>query len=377
MVRELVRRPSVSSPDPRFDQSNRDVVDLIASYATSLGARVSVRPLSHAPHKSNVIAVFGSGEGGLVLSGHTDTVPFDGAGWSSDPFEVLEKEDVLQGLGTADMKSFFACALHAIADVGPSSLRAPVVLVGTADEESTMDGARALAEGGDLPGAMVVIGEPTSLRPVRKHKGILMERVALLGRSGHASDPRLGVSALDGMARLLPALVELRAELAAHRDDAFSVPTPTLNLGRVHGGDSPNRICAHAEVDIDIRLVPGMSADGVRARIREIAARIAEDAGLDFTLSAITRGLEPFACDASARIVRLAEALTSESAIAVLFGTEAPYFTSLGKDTIILGPGAIDVAHRPDERVHRADLARAREVYAKLVHEVAVVSEGG
>src|SRR5690606_9306945 len=102
-----------------------------------------------------------------------------------------------------------------IADVGVESLRAPVVLVGTADEESGMEGMRALRASVELPGTRAIIGEPTSLVPVRKHKGVLMERIALRGRSGHASDPSLGRSALDGMARLLPELIALREALAA------------------------------------------------------------------------------------------------------------------------------------------------------------------
>lgn len=376
MVRALVGIPSVSSPDPRFDQSNGAVITLLASYAESLGASVSIRPLPGRTDKANIVAVFGAGEGGLVLSGHTDTVPYDADGWDTDPFELVERDDAFYGLGTADMKAFFATALHAIADVGVGALRRPVILVGTADEESGMDGARALVAERDIPGDIAIIGEPTSLRPIRKHKGVLMERVALRGRAGHASDPSLGNSALDGMARLLPDLIALREALAvANRDASFAVDTPTLNLGRVSGGDSPNRICAHAEVDIDIRLLPGMSAADVRERIRDIAARIAEDTGLGYAVSSITHGLVPFECDASARIVRLAEALTSHPAGAVPFGTEAPYFTALGKDTIVLGPGSITVAHQPNEHVHLADLLQARALYAKLVHATCVAPE--
>lgn len=376
IVAALVAIPSVSSPDPRFDQGNETVVARIADYAASLGAQVSVRPLAGAPGKANVVAVFGSGEGGLVLSGHTDTVPYDAGDWRSDPFTVTERDGALYGLGIADMKSFFACALHAIADVGVASLRAPVVLIGTADEESTMDGMRALAEQGDVPGEVAIIGEPTDLVPVRAHKGVLMERIALLGRAGHASDPSLGNSALDGMAKLLPDLVALREALArAHRDPLFAVDAPTLNLGRIAGGDSPNRICAHAEVDIDIRLLPGMVADEVRDRLREIAARVAEHTGLRYAMSSITRGLPAFSCAEDAGIVRLAEALTGVPATAVPFGTEAPFLSALGKHTIVLGPGSIKVAHQPDEHVHRADLLRGRALYAKLVHATCVAPE--
>ena len=149
MIGQLIATPSVSSPDARFDQSNRGVVDLVAEWASVLGFSVRIQALPGESGKVNLIAALGEGDDGLVLSGHTDTVPYDAERWTDDPFTLTEREGKLFGLGTADMKGFFAAALHAVARFEPSSLRRPITLLGTADEESTMDGARALAEAGE------------------------------------------------------------------------------------------------------------------------------------------------------------------------------------------------------------------------------------
>ncbi|MGB5702254.1 MAG: acetylornithine deacetylase, partial [Polyangiales bacterium] len=271
MVRQLIATPSVSSPDARFDQSNRGVVDLVADWAEALGFRARVEALPGASGKANLIATIGEGVDGLVLSGHTDTVPYDAERWTDDPFVLTERDGKLFGLGTADMKGFFAAALHAIARVDPSALRSPITLLGTADEESTMDGARALAEAGERFGRYAIIGEPTGLRPVRKHKGVFYVEVTVRGKAGHASNPALGVNAIDGLQLVLPALQAWRDDIGArHRDDDFEVPTPTLNFGRVTGGDSPNRICAECTLDLDIRLLPGMERDAVTAELRDV-----------------------------------------------------------------------------------------------------------
>src|SRR5688572_27939315 len=192
MIERLVALETLSSTDPELDRSNRPLVDLLAGWAEGLGFRVEVVPVDADGRKVNLVATFGSGEGGLVLAGHTDTVPFDAERWRSDPFVATEREGRLHGLGTADMKSFLGLALTAASVHDAASLREPLILLATADEESTMAGARALARGGPLSARSAIVGEPTSLRPVRSHKGLFMEAIRVIGRSGHSSDPALG-----------------------------------------------------------------------------------------------------------------------------------------------------------------------------------------
>ena len=178
----------------------------------------------------SLVASAGRGPDGLVLSGHTDTVPFDENRWNSDPFMLTETNGRLYGLGTADMKSFFALIIEAIRELDLSSLQQPLIILATADEETSMNGARAL-NAGHLQGArFALIGEPTGLKPVRMHKGMMMEAIRLTGLSGHSSNPALGHSALEAMHRVMTELLKWREEMQhANNNPLFEIPVPTMN----------------------------------------------------------------------------------------------------------------------------------------------------
>jgi acetylornithine deacetylase len=368
MVRQLVATPSVSSPDLRFDQSNRGVIDLLADWAAGLGFAVRIESLPGGSGKANLIAQLGEGEDGLVLSGHTDTVPFNAERWTNDPFVVREREGKLYGLGTADMKSFFAAALHAIARFEPAAFRRPITILGTADEESTMSGARALAEKGERLGRYAIIGEPTGLQPVRKHKGVFFMQVNVGGKAGHASNPALGVNAIEGLQRVLAALQSWRNTIGErYRDEDFEVPTPTLNFGRIAGGDSPNRICAECTLDVDIRLLPGMERQAVATELRDVVGNALDGGPWTFDVQAVGGYADAFAGPSDAEFSNTVETLCGCSAKSALFGTEAPYLAELGLQTLVLGAGDIAVAHQPDEYVTIAAIERATDVYASLI----------
>ena len=346
----LIATPSMSSVSPAFDTSNRPVIDLLAQWLFDLGFQVEVLPLPTQPHKANLIATLRHGPGGLVLAGHTDTVPYDEGRWNHDPFRLTEADNRLYGLGTSDMKGFFAVAIEAARRFDAKQLQQPLILLATADEESSMDGAQALVELGRPKARYAVIGEPTGLRPVNAHKGIMMEGIRLTGRSGHSSNPALGNSALEGMHKVIGELLAWRSELqTGHRDPRFSVPVPTLNLGHIHGGDNPNRICGECELHIDLRPLPGMELDELRAVMERRLGETLAGSGLQLDIRRLFHGTPAMHTAETSEIVQVAERLTGHSAEAVAFCTEGPYLNALGMETIILGPGDIDQAHQPDE----------------------------
>ena len=364
MIAELIALPSVSCADARLDMSNRRVAERLAEWLGALGFRCELAPLGPGADKCNLIATLGSGAGGLVLAGHLDTVPYDEGAWSSDPFRLQERDGRLYGLGTADMKSFLALAIEAAKDFAGAKLKAPLIILGTADEESSMAGALALTQA-SLPGARhAVIGEPTGLKPVRAHKGIFTERIVVRGRTGHSSLPALGLNAIEGMQRVLGALSALREELPARAQErAFAAPHSTLNLGCIHGGDSPNRIPACCALELDLRFVPGLELAALRRELRERAQ--AALGGTDFAIEfePLFAGTPPLATAADAAIVRAVEALTGQAAGVVDFATEGPLLNRLGLETVILGPGDIENAHQPDEYL---ELARIPPTLALL-----------
>ena len=269
---ELIRLPSVSSIATEYDQSNRGIIDALANYLEALSFDCEIMTISQAPEKCNLIARRGAGDGGLVLSGHTDTVPYDEEWWDTDPFTLTKKNENYYGLGTADMKSFFPIIFEALERLSDFKFEQPLVVIATADEESTMAGARALEN--KLLAPYCLIGEPTGLIPRHIHKGIIIETIYLEGKAGHSSVPASGKSALEGMNDVINALTDWRTELQnEYRNPDFDCPVPTLNFGRIQGGDSANRICAKCELSIDLRMLPGMDLKEMQDKLYETVRR--------------------------------------------------------------------------------------------------------
>ena len=368
MLGTLVAAPSVSCTDPGRDQSNLGVLGHLAEWLADLHFDVELLPLPERPGKGNLIARRGDGMGGLVLAGHTDTVPCDEALWQVDPFTLSQRGNRCYGLGACDMKGFFAAALPAAARHADAKLRQPLTIVATADEETSMAGARLLRDK-ELPRAKAaVIGEPTGLCPVRAHKGVAMLSIAVRGASGHSSDPALGDNALEAMHRVMGELLGFRDELGRrYANPAFEVASPTLNLGCLRAGDNPNRICGHAELQMDLRLLPGMDTttviDDLRARVQ--AASGATPASVE----AIFHPVAPYETPAHGRLVRSLEALSGHSARTVAFGTEAPFYQALGMETVVFGAGSIDQAHQPDEFLDAGQLQPLEDALAAVIAE--------
>ena len=344
----LIAAPSVSCTQPDLDQSNRAVIDQLATWLGDLGFSCEIQQVT--PGKFNLLASFGSGPGGLVLAGHSDTVPYDPQLWKTDPLRLSEDGDRWIGLGVCDMKGFFPLIIEAVRPLLDQPFRQPLLILATCDEESSMSGARALAEAGRPLGRAAVIGEPTGLKPIRLHKGMMMERIDILGRSGHSSDPSLGHSAMEAMHQVMGALMDLRRQWQREYNNAqFSVPQPTMNFGCLHGGDNPNRICGQCALEFDLRPLPGMDPQVLRAAIRGKLAPLAEQHQVKIDYAPLFPEVPPFEQSADAELVQLAERLTGHVAEAVAFGTEAPYLQRLGCETLVLGPGDIACAHQPGE----------------------------
>ena len=349
-LHQLVSTPSVSSTDPSWDQGNRAVIDLLASWLSDMGFRIEIVDVNADGSKANLIATLGSGPGGLVLSGHTDTVPYDDGLWKSNPLAITERDHRLYGLGSTDMKGFFPLAIAAASAFVDTPLQQPLIILATADEESSMRGARILAKEGRPKARAAIIGEPTGLVPVRMHKGIMMQSVKVTGRAGHSSNPELGNSALDGVHAVIGDLINFRQQLKArYSDDLFEVAYPTLNLGCIHGGDSPNRICGKTELHFDLRMTPRGDNASVKADLQARMAQIGEQQSLTIEMQSLIEPVAPFEQAADCELVRTAEKLTGHRAEAVAFATEAPFLQQLGMETIVMGPGSIDRAHQPDE----------------------------
>ncbi|QIM63271.1 acetylornithine deacetylase [Pasteurellaceae bacterium Orientalotternb1] len=365
---QVIEIPTISSLEPQFDLTNRPLVELLASWLADFGFKTEIIKVEGSREKYNLLATYGEGEGGLLLAGHTDTVPFDEGRWQFDPFKLTEKDGKFYGLGSADMKGFFAFVVDAISQIDLSKLTKPLRILATADEETTMLGARTFAQHAHIRPDCAIIGEPTSLKPIRAHKGHLAEAVKIIGKSGHSSDPANGVNAIEIMHQATCNLLALKHRLQQDfRNDLFKVPYPTMNFGNIHGGDALNRICACCELQLEIRPLPQLAVQDLQDLLQQSLAPLIAEYGDRIEIRHLHGGIPGYECEHSAQIVQVVEKLLGEKCEAVNYCTEAPFINQLCP-TLVLGPGSIEQAHQPDEFLDHRFIRPTQALLTKLIH---------
>ncbi len=353
---ELVAIDSVSS------RSNGKIVEYLLQRCEALGLRVQRFPYTDETgiEKTNLIALAGAKftEGPprveLALVGHTDTVPFD-PNWK-DALRLTEGVDKLYGRGSCDTKAFIAATLTAIETLDLKKLRLPLALIFTADEEIGLLGAKRLAEARAINPRYAIVGEPTSLRPIRAGKGYCLAEVTIKGREAHSAYPDLGTSAIFRAAKLLTRIEGLAVELKNHEHSAFDPPYTTLNVGLIHGGTAKNVIAGECRFTLEWRPVPGQ---GPNVLLDLLFAAIEEEKSVDPNLVCqvvAARADEGFETSPDSKLVRVLEELAGQKAGTVSFGTEAAQMTELGAEAVVVGPGDIRVAHRTGEFVPITEL---------------------
>ncbi len=367
MYSRLIALPTISSVDATSDQSNQVLIELLADWLHNLGFNTDIIPVAGSRNKFNLLATYGTGEGGLLLAGHTDTVPFDQERWNYDPFKLTEKNGRFYGLGSADMKGFFAFVLDAIRNIELNQLSKPLRILATADEETTLIGARTFSKHSKIRPDCAIIGEPTSLKPVRAHKGHIGQALRITGKSGHSSDPDKGINAIELMHEATGYLMQMRNELKAkYHHAAFNIPYPSMNFGAIHGGDAVNRICACCELHFDIRPLPHMRLEDLDEMLREKLTPMFERWGDLISLRALHEPTPGYECEHSAQIVQVVEKLLGEKCEAVNYCTEAPFIQRLCP-TLVLGPGSIEQAHQPDEYLSAEFIQPTNTLLTKLI----------
>jgi len=368
LYRALIATPSISATDSALDQSNEGLITLLAGWFRDLGFEVEMQPVPNTRNKFNMLASIGSGSGGLLLAGHTDTVPFDDGRWTRDPFTLTEHENRLYGLGTADMKGFFAFILDALRDIDPSKLNKPLYILATADEETSMAGASYFAHSTTLRPDCAIIGEPTSLKPVRAHKGHMSNAIRIEGQSGHSSDPSRGVNAIELMHESITQLMGLRNSLKERfHHDGFVIPYPTMNFGAIHGGDASNRICACCELHMDIRPLPGLTLSDLNEMLNLALEPVSQRWPGRVTVTELHPPVPGYECPADHHLVQVVEKLLGTKTGIVNYCTEAPFIQQLCP-TLVLGPGSIEQAHQPDEYLDMAFIQPTRTLITQVVH---------
>ncbi|QIM69632.1 acetylornithine deacetylase [Basfia succiniciproducens] len=367
MYSQLIALPTISALEPEFDQSNKALIELLADWLATLGFKTEIIPVENSRAKYNLLATYGEGEGGLLLAGHTDTVPCNEELWTTNPFKLTERDGKFFGLGTADMKGFFAFVIDAVRQIDLTKLTKPLRILATADEETTMLGTRTFIRHTHIRPDCALIGEPTSLRAVRAHKGHVGKAVRIIGKSGHSSDPAKGINAIELMHEATGYLMQMRDELRdKYHHDAFEIPYPTMNFGAIHGGDAVNRICGCCELHFDIRPLPKMRLEDLDEMLQQKLAPMFEKWGDRISIEALHEPTPGYECEHSAQVVQVVEKLLGEKCEVVNYCTEAPFIQELCP-TLVLGPGSIEQAHQPDEFLSAEFIEPTRDLLTKMI----------
>lgn len=318
--------------------------------------------------KTNLVARKG-GRGdvaALALVGHTDCVPFDPA-WK-EALVLTARDGRLYGRGACDTKAFVACAVEAAGRVKAEALARPLMVVFTADEEVGCVGAKKLVADGAARARHAIVGEPTSLTPVRAHKGYCLAEVEVKGVEGHSAYPDSGASAIFRAGRFLKRLEDVaRTVLRADADAAFEPPFTTVNVGLISGGKAKNIIPGSCRFIIEWRPIPRQPVDRVPRLLDEVMAQLkAEEPAYEVDLK-VLRGDMGVDTPESAEVVRFLVEQSGKAPATVSFGTEAPQLTELGAQAVVFGPGDIRNAHKTGEFVPVAELHRCEEILERAI----------
>jgi acetylornithine deacetylase len=355
--------------------TNAPIIDHLERLCVSVG--FSARRFSYLDdnglNKINLVAVAGTElsevtEVELALVGHTDTVPFD-PHWD-EALALTERDDRLYARGSCDTKGFIAAALSAVERVDLKKLKRPLAMVFTSDEEVGLRGAKFLADLNVLRPRYSIVGEPTSLQPIRAGKGYSLAEVVVRGREAHSAYPALGASAVFHAARLIVRLEKIAVQLKQDQHEEFDPPFTTINVGLLRGGTAKNVIPGECRFTVEWRPIPSQASDYVFNLIKEaIAEEQKSDADFDAELK-LERLDSGFETAPHSRIVSLLERLTDRRAGTVAFGTEAGQMTVLGSEAVVLGPGDIREAHRTGEFLPINELEKCSDVLTRAILEL-------
>lgn len=369
--------------DTTSSKSNISIADFICDYLDDPQIEI-VRIPSADGNKVNLMARIGGAgnsslgpagrdhRGGLVLSGHLDVVPANEPGWRSEPFALTETDDAYVGRGACDMKGFVALAINIARAAVGWKLNSALVLILSYDEEVGSFGVKRIADTWDnrfeLP-TSTIVGEPTSLRAVRMHKGHLKMRVTLTGQGAHSGYPHLGKNAIEPAGRIVTALSELRRTLQQERSELseFFPQTPyvALNVAQICGGEAINIVPDRCTIDLGVRVLPGMDSAAMIERVRH-AIEAVEDRG-DCEVDVLHDNPPMLLAEDSQTNRKLCGLLPQTVTYSASYASDAGMLQRMGLECVLCGPGTIEVAHKPNESMPKRDFVAGKELIERAV----------
>ncbi len=351
--------------------SNKKLMIFIGNLLSKKG--IEFKLLEGSPEQYNLYAIIGpKTDGGILLSGHTDVVPTDGQNWFTDPYKLVLKKNKYFGRGTCDMKGFIAIALELIAKIKPNDLKKPLHLVLSYDEEIGCVGIQKLVpflKKLNPKPSFCIVGEPTGMKLVNQHKGKKNYLVEFHGVEAHSSLVDNGVNAITYCSEFIQYLEVLQKNVLNDRkrkNEKFSPPYSTINVGVINGGIALNIIPKFCRVEFEIRDLPGEQINtiikGINSFIKSLEKRMKQknkDCYINFLNN---NNFPPLQTNNNKKIIGMAlKKLKTNSVNSVSFGTEAGVFNQLGIETIVCGPGNIEQAHKPNEFLEKSQIEKCRK----------------
>ncbi|MBN3561442.1 acetylornithine deacetylase [Aliamphritea spongicola] len=369
--------------------SNLELMAYVQSYLNEQGVQ-SQLIYDEAGGKANLYAtVAGSAannaevaaKAGVMLSGHTDTVPVTGQNWTCDPYQLSETDGRYYGRGTSDMKTFIASALAAVPAMQAADLQVPVHLAFSYDEEIGCVGVRRMIDtlkDHPVKPAICIIGEPTEMQVVTAHKGKLAAKVSVYGKECHSGMAPYGVNAVNYAARMITWLEQLAHEkqTLGPFEDGYDIPYTTVHTGVVHGGTVVNIVPNYCEFVFEFRNVAAEDPRGLLQRLQGYADKLSEemrstdpDCRIEINITTEYPGLSTASdSEVIAFVKNLAQPLAKKH---INFGTEGGLFSKvLGIPTVVCGPGSMDQGHKPDEFIHIDQINQCDAFMARLITQL-------
>lgn len=366
IYKSLIKIPTISSENKTIDLSNKTFIDLLSNYFSELNFEIEIQNIPNT-NKFNMLSSFGSGQGGLLFSGHTDTVDFDENTWKTDPFKLTQKNDKIYGLGVIDMKGFFAFLLDTISSINIKKIKKPVYILATANEETDMSGARYFSENTKIKPDCIIVGEPTSLKLINAHKGHVSYKIDIFGDAGHSSDSSNKMNSIEIAYEIIKQLINLKKYIQkkySHKD--FSIAHPTMNFGSIQGGSAINRVCSLCSITFEIRPIPQLNLNTIEILLKKTLKQIKEKFENRIFLKNLFFSIPAYEISKKHNIVKTIENLFNMNSSTVNYCTEAPFLKKIAP-TLILGPGSIDQAHHPNEYLHCSFIKPTKNILTNLI----------
>ncbi len=375
ILEKLISFNTVSS------NSNLDIISYCEKILKDAGAKITLIK-NKEETKANLFATIGPvDQAGIILSGHTDVVPVTNQKWNTNPFELTEIDNKLYGRGTADMKSFVACALHAASKASSMNLRTPLHFSFSYDEEIGCVGVRSLIEmlkNSSINPLFCIVGEPTSMQVMSGHKGKVNASVLIKGKEAHSALTTKGLNSIYLATEFIQGIQNIQTNLINNstHDNDFEVPYTTLQVGKIEGGVAVNIVPSSSSLLFEIRSLHSDDPNLILNDIKNLSEKIVKSHIDKFPNTKIeinvTSQYPALNTMKNSDVISFLNGLTGNNSVQkVSFGTEGGLFSNeLNIETAICGPGSMNQGHQPNEYIEKAQIDLCDQMLENLLDKL-------